>query len=68
MIRILLSVALMLASMAASLTSHAADGFLDQTDLFDVGDGKYKSYRIPCLLAPVDDTVLAFTSARKSCF
>ncbi len=43
-----------------------ADGFLDQTDLFDVGDGKYKSYRIPCLLALPDDSVLASTSARKS--
>lgn len=56
----------LLATMALCSVSHAADGFLEQIDLFDVGDGKYKSYRIPCLLALPDDTVLAFTSARKS--
>ncbi len=49
-----------------SLSKASGPGFLEQTDLFDVGDGKYKSYRIPCLLALPDDTVLAFTSARKA--
>ncbi len=62
----LLPATILLATMALGLTSRADDGFLDQTDLFDVGDGKYKSYRIPCLLALPDDSVLAFTSARKS--
>lgn len=45
---------------------HAAAAKLEQADLFDVADGKYKSYRIPCLLALPDGTVLAFTSARKA--
>lgn len=38
----------------------------EQINLFDATDGKYKSYRIPCLLALPDDTVLAITSARKA--
>jgi len=50
----------------AHAESAPPKGFLEQTDLFDVADGKYKSYRIPCLLALPDGTVLAFTSARKA--
>jgi len=48
-------------------TAVAAEtALLEQTNLFDITDGQYQSYRIPCLLALPDSTVLAFTSARKS--
>ena len=40
--------------------------FFEQTDLFEVGEEGYLSYRIPCLVVTKRGTVLAFTSARKT--
>lgn len=45
--------------------AHAAPLF-EQTDLFEVGQEGYLSYRIPCLVVTKRGTVLAFTSARKA--
>ena len=40
--------------------------FFEQTDLFEVGQEGYLSYRIPCLVVTKRGTALAFTSARKT--
>ncbi|WP_438481338.1 sialidase family protein [Oleiharenicola lentus] len=46
---------------------NAEDAFIEKENLFEVtAEGKYRSIRIPCLLALPDSSVLAFTSARTA--
>lgn len=40
--------------------------FFDRTDLFEVPQEGYLSYRIPCIVVSRTGTVLAFTSARRA--
>lgn len=40
--------------------------FFDKSVLFEAGQGGYTIYRIPCIVATMRDTLLAFCEARKS--
>lgn len=46
--------------------THAAEPSLEQTNLFEVGQEGYLSYRIPCIVTTKSGAVLTFTSARKA--
>jgi sialidase-1 len=56
---------------AAALAPPAAAAapaapFFEQTDLFEVGQEGYLSYRIPCLVVTPKGTVIAINSARRA--
>jgi len=46
-------------------TAAETSGTMNKTDLFVVGDGPYKTYRIPALAVTPESTLLAFAAARK---
>lgn len=50
----------------AAVAAHAAVPFFEQTDLFEVGQEGYLSYRIPCLVVTPKGTVIAINSARRA--
>jgi sialidase-1 len=54
-----------LAGLAALPAGRASAPIFEQTNLFEVGQEGYVSYRIPCLVVTRSGTLLAFTSARK---
>lgn len=45
--------------------AHAAEPFLEQTDLFEAGKGGYAMYRIPGLVVTPGGALLAYCEARK---
>jgi sialidase-1 len=57
--------ALWLAACAAP-PEPAAEPFLEQTAIFEAGQGGYAHYRIPAIAISANGTILAFTEARKS--
>jgi sialidase-1 len=50
----------------AAAAAQAAAPFFEQTDLFEVGQEGYLSYRIPCLVVTPKGTVIAINSARRA--
>ena len=61
---ILMSLACASSLFASSLLG--APRIMEETDLFEVGQEGYLSYRIPAIAVTKSGTVLAFTSARKA--
>lgn len=53
-------------SAATWLGAAPAAPFFERTDLFEVPQEGYLSYRIPCIVVSRNGTVLAFTSARRA--
>ena len=49
--------------MAGTKEAAPAAPFFERTDLFEVPQEGYLSYRIPCIVVSRNGTVLAFTSA-----
>lgn len=58
--------ALLWATLLAGPAPRAAEPRLEKTDLFEVGEKGYLSYRIPALVVTSRGTVLAFCGARKT--
>jgi sialidase-1 len=48
----------------ASFRSHAAEPFLEKTDLFKGGEDGFALYRIPGIVTTAKGTVLAYCEAR----
>ena len=68
MLRFLCRWSVGVASLSAATWLGAAPAvpFFDRTDLFEVPQEGYLSYRIPCIVVSRNGTVLAFTSARRA--
>lgn len=64
--RFLLTLSVLLSSLAAPNLGLSAEPEFKQADLFTAGVGGYKLYRIPGLVVTTRGTILAYCEARKS--